>query len=168
MKTLTEVFTQMKADIRTATANMLADTGQEFADKGKSAGSDWKQKPAFNVVLTVTSIDTFQVLVTPSGSRAKVWKYIDLGTGLYGARGRSYIIQPKTLGGFLMFRGGYSARTAPIAQYGVGSGTANGAFVKTKMVIHPGIKSRKFFETWLRDLSPDLAARELQYLKDAI
>lgn len=168
MKTLTEVLTAMQATIRNTTALMLADTGQEFADKGKTAGSDWKNKPSFSVVLTVTSPDTFEVIVKPDGSRAKIWKYIDLGTGLYGARGRSYIIQAKNPGGFLKFRTGYSARTAPIAQYGVGTGTANGAWVQKRMVIHPGIKSRKFFETWVKELSPSLDERELQYLSNAL
>lgn len=166
MKTLTQVLTQWQLDIHTATDAMLLDTGQEFADKGKSAGSDWKQKPSFTVEPSYPTANITEVLVKPSGSREKIWKYIDLGTGLYGPRGRSYVITPKTPGGYLKFRTGYSARTAPIAQYGVGTGTANGAWVQKRMVIHPGIKSRKFFETWLQELTPDLAARELQYLRD--
>lgn len=168
MKTLTQVLTQWQLDIHTATDAMLLDTGQEFADKVKAAGSDWKIKPDASVEISYPGANITEVLVKPSGSRAKIWKYIDLGTGLYGARGRSYVITPKTPGGYLKFRTGYSARTAPIAQYGVGTGTANGPWVQKRMVIHPGIKSRKFFQTWLEELSPDLSERELQYLSNAL
>lgn len=168
MQTLTQVLTQLQTDIRTATAQMLQDTADEFKQKGDEAVSDWQNKPSFSTTFTADSADMFDVLIVPSGGMKDVWKFIDLGTGLYGPKHSKYLILPKTPGGLLKFRTGYSPRTAPIALSQVGSGEASGSWVSTPQVIHPGIKARKFFETWLDELSPSLELRELQYLSKFI
>jgi len=71
-------------------------------------------------------------------------------------------------GKFLRFRTGYSARTAPIAKFNVGTGMANGGWVTKKQVMHPGIKKRKFMETFLEDMTPPLERRVQTRITNAI
>lgn len=90
--------------------------------------------------------------ITLSGTvrKGQIYRYVDEGT-----RG-PYPIRPRTPGGRLVFQTGYSARTAPVAQYNQGSGQATGDWVSTPEVMHPGIEARKFEETFVGQLDGTL------------
>ena len=118
----------------------LNDIGREWDIRRQQQTSDWTTKPRFTH--SVVSEDGLMELRLETNDNR--WGWIDKGTGTFGAgSGRPYTIAPK--GNYpLRFRGGYSARTAPIAQSGVGSGQATGDFVTAYSVQHPGIRNRDF------------------------
>ena len=102
--------------------------------------AEWKRKPSFNVV-TFVSKSEMGYKVQAIGKNAEIWGYVDEGT-------KPHIIQPK--GNYpLKFRGGYSARTAPVARFNVGNGEASGQWVSTYFVQHPGSEAREFSKTYI-------------------
>jgi hypothetical protein len=78
----------------------------------------------------------------------QIWQYVDKGTGSYVPGGNAYWIFPRSPGGKLFFQGGYNAKTRPTAKANVGDGSRSGAWVTSEGVVHPGIKGRKFSETY--------------------
>lgn len=85
------------------------------------------------------------------GRYAPIWIYVDKGT-------KPHEIAAKNVP-LLKFQTGYSARTAPVAKYNQGTGTANGAWVTKAVVQHPGNEARKFTETIIDELDPPFPDR---------
>ena len=123
--------------------------GNAKAQHFRQVVSDWNGKPRFDVRSKVDS-HLIQVHVTPRGEHAAKWYYVDLGTGSHVDGGQPYEIRPKRANA-LKFQTGYSAKTRPVAAYGLGDGSRSGQWVTVKppkVVRHPGIKGRKFDETY--------------------
>lgn len=99
----------------------------------------WSNKPDFRVMM-VRAPKFLMGRVVVKGKAMKIWQYVDKGT-------RAHFIRPR-FKPFLMFRSGYSPRTAPIARFNVGTGKSFGKPVKTLLVLHPGSEARKFSETF--------------------
>lgn len=101
----------------------------------------WKSgnKPLFVLIPAKTTATGIRVEIMAQGDEKQldVFKWVDKGT-------EAHIILPKKPGGMLAFKGGYSAKTAPIARYGVGTGKASGAKVYSRGVFHPGTEAREF------------------------
>lgn len=105
----------------------------------------WGNKPKWRRMFLFGNTRLVGRLVS---SNAKIWRYVDEGTGRHGPRKRAYYIYPKLETGLLFFRTGYKAKTKPIAKYNAGAGKAFGPLVSRPFVLHPGIKPRKFTETF--------------------
>lgn len=97
---------------------------------------DWKSDVDF-AVLPTRSKTAYTYEVKAIGPDLQIFIYVDEGTV-------PHIIRPKKPGGRLAFQTGYSARTAPIAQYGVGTGKKFGPKVFRTEVHHPGNEARQF------------------------
>lgn len=137
----------------------LLDVGGDVKEYLEDVTADWKNKPTFALSVTVQD-NRLAVTVYPQLDDAgKIFNYVDRGTGKYGAKGQPYKIRPKAPGYPLRFQGGYSAKTAPSAQYGVGTGKASGDWVATYEVTHPGIEAREFRMQALKNISPEFSRR---------
>lgn len=82
---------------------------------------------------------------------SQVWNWLDKGT-------RPHRIEPKKRAGLLRFRTGYVARTRP-GSLDSGAGGANGPFVFSRGVNHPGTKPRK----WTKKIQ-EIASRDYSVL----
>lgn len=111
----------------------------------KDVTSRWKHKPEFAIETKISPV-LIRVDVSAVGKNADIFGYVDKGTGKAGGfRGDRYPITPK--GDYpLRFQGNYNPYTQPVAQYDVGDGSRSGDWVSTYLVMHPGIKPRKFTE----------------------
>jgi hypothetical protein len=138
-------------------------TARDLANWLTVAVRDWRHKPRFAGRVTVRP-DYIEVGVDVAGTAKKIFFYVDQGTGKWGPKHQPYPIVPKNPGGMLKFQMGYSARTAPGAKIGQGTGQSFGDWVSKKEVMHPGIEGRKFTETVLKELTPDFEER----ISDAI
>ena len=120
--------------------------------------SDWsdENRPQFTSEVKVTSHE-LRLEVRPYKRRkaSTIFGYVDRGTQ------GPYPIRPKRTNkrGRLAYRQGYSARTLPVAQAHVGSGSASGPWVFPKEVTHPGIEARLFSETVQKRTTPKLRER---------
>lgn len=126
--------------------------------------SDWKHKPQFRRKMTV-SPQRIQATVIAVGKNKKIFAYVDKGT-------RPHKIKASA-GKLLVFRLGYSPRTAPpvegkAPQGKVGTGKATGSFVSIAQVQHPGNAPRKFAETFEKDMQPDFARRIHNAIRRAV
>ena len=148
--------------VRQATIDALYIAGQDMVTQNKDVTRDWKHKVDFAAALTV-GIGYYEVFVKPTGRNVKIYKYVDRGTK--GPYPIPKIIVP---GKFLRFRLGYSARTAPVAKFNIGTGVATGAWVTKQQIQHPGIKARKFMETFLDELAPPLVQRVQSEITKAV
>lgn len=130
--------------LKPAINNALDDIGRSWDAQRRQETADWDTKPVF----THEVVDVQDVTELRLQTNDNRWAWIDKGTGTFGAgSGRPYTIRPK--GNYpLRFQTGYSARTAPIAQSGVGTGEASGNFVSAYSVEHPGIRNRDFTKTY--------------------
>lgn len=139
--------------VRTATVQALKNASDDIQSTGRDATRQWRRKVDFGETLMV---DRWRIdlLVKPKGRNVKVFQYIDLGT-----KGPYLIPKVVVPGGMLRFQVKYSARTAPVAQYNKGTGQHFGSWASKAQVTHPGIKARKFLETFMKDLIPSLQAR---------
>lgn len=158
-KKLTAILKERNTLIREIGQRTLLIAGMDLSDKFRGAVSNWKNKPSFRAKL-YAEISFYQVTVTPSGKGEKIFKYVDLGTGLWGKHHRKYPI-PKIIvpGKYLRFQTGYVAKTAPIARGNVGNGARFGNWVTKAQVMHPGIEPREFSRQFLEDLTPSLKQR---------
>jgi hypothetical protein len=102
---------------------------------------EWESDLDF-AMLPTRRRDVFIYEVKAIGPDVQIFRYVDEGT-------RPHIIRPKKPGGRLAFQPGYSARTAPIAQFNVGTGKKSGDKIYRMEVHHPGSKARKFTRTIL-------------------
>lgn len=103
--------------------------------------NDWKSEIDFAVLPTRTkSAYTYEVKAI--GPDLEIFIYVDEGT-------KPHIIRPKKPGGRLAFQSNYSARTAPVALYGQGTGKKSGPWQYRTEVHHPGNEARQFTKTIL-------------------
>jgi hypothetical protein len=139
--------------VRTAVYTGLQNASDDIMSTSRDVVARWKNKPDFGDDFTVTR-DRIECLIKPKGSRKviSIFKYVDKGT-------KPHLIFPKTPGGSLFFRSGYSARTKAVAKYNVGSGQSFGAWIQSKGVAHPGNDARLFMETFAKELVPSLQSR---------
>ncbi|WP_119069216.1 hypothetical protein [Aggregatilinea lenta] len=120
--------------------------------------ADWSDanRPQFTSEVKVSRAE-IRLEVRPYKRRkaSTIFGYVDRGTQ------GPYPIRPKRTNkrGRLAYRQGYSARTLPVAQAHVGSGSASGPWVFPKEVTHPGIEARLFSETVQKRTTPQLRAR---------
>lgn len=119
----------------------LREIGEFWIRHFKQVTQDWENKPQFEYTLNTKSDLWLLTVFTDQ----QIFEWVDKGTD------GPYIIRPRRAT-YLKFRGGYNAKTQPVAQFGVGSGGANGPWVSTQIVIHPGIKPREFMKVAERDL----------------
>lgn len=167
MQSVTAILTALDTRIVNATLGALLTAGEEIKERGLDVVDEWKHKVEFNQQTTIAK-EYMEVLVTPTGRNKAIWKYIDLGTGLYGKKRAMYTIVPKDPAKLLRFQTGYSARTLPIARANVGTGQSFGPLVSAKQVLHPGIKGRKFSETFATQIAPPLNDRVTQAIKEVV
>jgi len=128
-------------EVKKKLGTVLDDTVKpHFIAKFDDVVSDWSGKPDFKARKFIT-LDYIKVNVFPAGANKQKWIWVSRGT-----KG-PYLI-PKAGPGLLAFTMGYSARTKPVGQHHVGSGTATGdSVVMFGQVEHPGIEARLFEET---------------------
>ena len=120
---------------------------------------DWDDKPKFKVVAAARMDGVgFKVVLGGSRDAQNHFVWTDLGTKPHKIRAKN--------GGSLAFQVGYQAKTTPVAQFGVGDGTANGAWVRTQEVDHPGTDARKFSKTFVDEVIPLFKADISKNLKD--
>lgn len=119
--------------------------------------SDWTNQPDFRRI-SYRSATLLRSMLVIAG-QSEIFRYVDEGTGSHGPRHHPYSIVPKKPGGMLKFRLGYAPRTQPVARFAVGPGRAFGAWVQKPYVLHPGIKPRRFTETYVDKLRPHLIAQ---------
>lgn len=137
----------------------VRDTTEEGIAHFERITVQWKRKPKFRPVLTVRP-SVIKSEIGISGAGALQWIWIDRGTGRRGPKKRAYVILPKDPAGRLKFQTGYAARTAPVAKFNRGPGRSFGPWVSPKVVVHPGIRPRKFTETLFeKRLSPPFKKR---------
>lgn len=138
-------------------------TSQELKNYLTDVTAKWEHQPKFRRVMVV-SATLIKASVQAVGKNKAIFGYVDKGTGKYGAKGVAYKIKPKSQP-VLKFRAGYDARSRPSAGPGsapranVGTGKAIGGWVSTKEVTHPGIRPRKFAETFEQKLQPTFRRR---------
>lgn len=161
--TLRQWLIQKDKDVQRELRQVVQATAQEAKDYLTGVTSSWEHKVQFRRVMVV-SATLIKATVQAVGKNKAIFGYVDRGTGKYGARGVAYKIKPKD-GGVLRFRGGYDARSQPAAGPGgspranIGTGKAIGGWVSSKEVIHPGIRPRKFAETFEEKLQPNFRRR---------
>lgn len=144
------ILARQKKFVEAEVNQELMRSGQELRTDHEKVVRDWVHKPTFRAELdTRAAVRT--VKIVPKGVHKAIWYYVDRGT-------KPHIIRAKNKP-FLAFQTGYSARTAPVAKFGVGTGQKFGAWRRKKEVNHPGTKARKFTETFLKELSPPFPDR---------
>jgi hypothetical protein len=139
--------------VRDATLKALQNASDDVQSTGRDTVARWRHKVDFEETLTMDRL-FIEALIKPTGKNVKIFQYVDLGT-----KGPYLIPKVVVPGKFLRFQVGYSARTMPIAQYNQGSGQHFGAWISKAQVTHPGIKARKFLETYVKELIPTLQVR---------
>lgn len=158
MKTVYQIVDSIDKKVVEATYDALMEAALDIQVDYFDVVRDWKNKPIFKVSPTEET-RYIEMLILPTGRNAKVFTYVDMGTGKYGKNHMPYLIIPKNPNGLLKFQTGYNARTMPIAKANVGTGLSTGAWVTNRFVNHPGIKPRKFSETFAEELDPPLEKR---------
>lgn len=113
--------------------------------------SNWKGKAKVNFYLDVKQdARRIYVNVIPAGRGTQIFLWVSGGTGQYGPKKRAYQIpkvpRPEVT---LRFQTGYSAKTRPPAVMRAGTGKKSGPWRSAKVVMHPGIRPRKFISTLL-------------------
>lgn len=141
--------------VRKATLQGIMNASDDIQSTGRDTVRQWRHRVDFKEDLTIDP-DRIEALVKPSGLKRnlKIFGYVDKGT-----KGPYPIPKVVVPGKYLRFQVGYSARTMPIAQYNVGTGQHFGRWVSKLQVMHPGIKARKFLETYMEKLIPTLQSR---------
>lgn len=145
----------IKKKVVAATITVLENTSDDIQSTARDAVHRWRNRPDFSETV-YNQTNTIEYLIRPDGDKkkTKIFSYIDLGT-----KGPYLIPKLLTPDRFLRFRSGYSAFTQPVARYNQGSGKSFGSYVTKKQVTHPGIKARKFLETFMNEIIPALEVR---------
>lgn len=170
-RTVRQWVIQKDEDVRRELRQVVQGTSQEAKDYLTGVTASWEHKVQFRRVMVVTAT-LIRASVQAVGKNKKIFGYVDKGTGKYGAKGVAYKIKPKNVP-VLRFRAGYDARSRPPAGPGsaprasVGTGKAIGGWVSTKEVTHPGIRPRKFAESFEKQLQPDFRRRVNNALRRA-
>lgn len=154
-----QLLIRTDARIQQALRQVMIDTADEMKDSVQRMVGDWSHKPRFRKTSTFTPA-YISIIVEPTGDNAQIFSYVDQGTeGPYPIP-KFPRINPQTGKPMLLkFRTGYSARTAPVARFRIGSGRASGPWVAPAQVHHPGIEARLFLETLSDELKPTLDRR---------
>lgn len=153
MQTCRSVIAGINLKVRAAALQALKNASDDIQSTGRDTTREWKHRVDFGETITIAPT-LIEVLIKPTGRNVKIFQYVDKGT-----KGPYPIPKVVVPGRMLRFQAGYSARTMPIAKYNVGTGQHFGNWVSKKQVMHPGVKPRKFLETYLDDLIPSLQAR---------
>lgn len=119
----------LRSELRDAMEELQDGVQKDF----ESTVSTWRNSVDFATRLTVGNAITLQV--SPSGSGAEIWGYVNEGT-------RPHVIRPRTAR-VLAFRTGYRAKTRP-GRIKAGSGGASGSTAFAQQVFHPGTEGRDF------------------------
>lgn len=138
--------------VRAATLQGIKNASDDIQSTGRDTVRQWRHKVDFDETLTVDKL-FIEALIKPTGA-TKIFGYVDMGT-----KGPYLIPKVVTPGKYMRFQPGYSARTQPVARYNVGTGQHFGPWVSKLQVVHPGIKPRKFLETYMTKLVPTLQVR---------
>lgn len=128
----------------------------EARAKYRDIVKQWETEVDF-AVLPARYPDAYLYQLKAFGEGAQIFVYVDKGT-------EPHEIRPKKLGGVLAFQSGYSARTAPIAAYNVGTGKSSGAMQYRQKVDHPGTKARQFTET----IMAETLIKIQQYIRETL
>lgn len=131
----------LQQQTRMALESALDEVAEVNRKQFEKAVARWKNQPRF-IKRPAPSPDRMsikrQVLAQGDEHTLKVFGYVDKGT-------EPHMIAPKKPGGVLVFNVGYSAKTSPIANANIGTGTATGEKIFTrKPVHHPGSEGREF------------------------
>lgn len=119
---------------------------------------NWDDKPKFKVVPAARMDGVgFRVILGGSRDAQNHFIWTDLGTKPHKIRAKN---APS-----LVFQVGYQAKTLPVAQFGVGDGTANGETVRVIEVDHPGTTAREFSKTFVNEVTPMFLADLAKKLK---
>lgn len=154
--TARQILIKTDRTVRAALLDAFDQAGEDMISSARQATSDWTHKPQFQK-RTEISPSLLIVTVFPTGRNATIFTWVDQGTeGPYTIPKFPRQWPKRKL---LKFRGGYSARTAPIAKSNQGTGRASGAWVSKLQVRHPGIRARKFLLTFSEELRPPLNRR---------
>lgn len=152
-KTLTDAVNAFLQDARREMVTMVEETGNVLLTMHKDVVSDWS-KPEHKPNFRRNRMQTRDYLAMQVNLGKKkgdmIYRWVDRGT-------KPYLIPkfgPAPPGRPLRFRTGYEARTLPIAKYRQGRGIATGPWVSKYRVQHPGIRARKFTETFNKDIRP--------------
>lgn len=145
--------------LREELTRMVEETAVDMRRFFEQQTENWRNPPRFVVRYEVTS-GRISATVEPDKRTkgGKIFNWLDRGTGKWGPNRRPYRIAAKR-SPWLTFRTGYDALTQPVGKWNVGSGKAAGPWVRKKSVLHPGIKSRKFLQSFERKLKPPLDKR---------
>jgi uncharacterized protein VirK/YbjX len=127
---------------------------QEVADqyatairaKHEAVVRDWTHRVKFQKRVSVSRRQV-SATVWATGQHRKLYQWIDKGT-------QPYLILPRRAP-YLTFRAGYDARTQAVARFNAGTGRHYGAWRRKRAVRHPGIRARKFSETFNQEILPD-------------
>lgn len=170
-RTLRSWIVSVDKDIQRELRQVVQNTSQELKDYLTEVTASWEHKVTFRRVMVVNAT-LIKAGVQAVGKNKAIFGYVDRGTGKYGPKGVSYKIKP-VAAPLLRFKSGYDARSRPAAGAGgmpranVGSGKATGTWVATKEVTHPGIRPRKFAESFEKQLQPDFRRRVNNALRRA-
>lgn len=152
MKTLSKSVADLTTRIRNQCELATEVTADSLTSDFRQVTARWQHKPKFARV-RVRNKTMLSITVEPDGENAQIFSWVDLGTkGPYPIPKFGPIEEGKRL----FFRGGYSAFTAPVARYNVGTGTASGPLISKERVMHPGVKSRKFSKVFAEDILQEL------------
>lgn len=117
-----------------AFADVLNETKTQMLKDYRDTTHTWKRKVKFTASLPRFVHGAYVIAV---GTDDVIYGYVDKGT-------KRHMIRPKKAR-FLAFRGGYTAKTIPLAIRSR-SGGASGAMMFSRGVMHPGTEARKFTE----------------------
>lgn len=151
--------------MREAMTQSLIDIGTLAQQQFNQVVADWRTQVQFNVEIVETQ-DTIELFVRARGEGKDIWYWVDMGTGIHGERGQPYVIRPLRAPA-LAFRTGYNPKTAPVAKYNQGDGSASGDYVVARSVLHPGIAGRYFADSFFKE-DTDVPAVINDTIRDAV
>ena len=150
-------FKRRKILVQQEVRSSLKELGDRIIKRLASDIADWKEKPRFIIKVAVDANHwKIDVKYDKRQKIAKIYGWVDQGTGERGGEGSAYKIRPKRakLLGFVVPHSPASLPFVPVP--GLPS-NAPLSFVKTKEVTHPGIYPRRFTDSlkwWLRSKEP--------------
>lgn len=110
---------------------------RDLIDDLETVVSSWSSKSTPDWEHKIKRIGTKLVLeIFSAGPNEMIFQYVDKGTQRHDI--------PAANAPLLIFQLGYSAKTAYRGLGNVGSGTASGTLIKTRVVDHPGSEARDF------------------------
>jgi len=138
-------------EIRLELLNALRAEGRQIKRDFQKSTRTWKNKPKFEMKVSLRrAVGEGSVTVWTDN---EIYGYVNHGTGIWSGRGK-YPIRPKVRrrgprgrfrrgAGSLAFPSKFGPKTRP-GHINAGSGSSGGPMVLTKLVMHPGIRPRKF------------------------